>query len=331
MHEENLKNFDHLFMLLSMIYDSQSIKLVRDNIDLGTTDSVSFGIEMLDIFVDENLKPKLAAVLDDMKPEDKLKKLNNYYPPESFANYTDLLLQIVNRDYNNINKYTKCLALYRISQIKGQKVTNDLIANLFNPDWIMVQTAAAVIYRLDKDAYQYHTKRLKSSVKKKLDKDIVPPVFVADDEDIHQKLLIVERAIMLKQLETFKKIPGVLLLDLASRFNEIKVARRTTLMEAGDSGSTPMYIILKGRLLVQNVVEQTDRMLKDKDIIGHKLILSTDESPYNLIAQTDCLLLTIEKDELFDAVSRNVNLVDGLLNIINESEEEEEVESIFNV
>ncbi|MFY0628563.1 MAG: HEAT repeat domain-containing protein [Reichenbachiella sp.] len=328
--EEDQQNLDHMFMLLAMIYDSQSIKLVEENIALGTTDSVSFGIEMLDIFVDENLKPKLAAVLDDGKPEAKLKKLGDFFPPESFESYSDLLLQIVNRDYNNINKWTKCLAIYKLSQIRGQEVTQDIIANLFNPDWVMVQTAAAAIYKLDKDAYQYHTKRLKPSTKKQLDKDIVPPVFKSDEEEFHQKLLIIERAIMLKQIESFKEISGVLLLDLANRFDEIKVAKDVTLTEIGDAGNGPVYIVLKGELLIQDEVNG-EKVIGQKDIVGHKMILSSDTSTYNLVAKTDCLLLTLGKDELYDAVSRNVNMVDGILTIINESEVEVEEESVFGI
>ncbi|PIB35821.1 hypothetical protein BFP72_10670 [Reichenbachiella sp. 5M10] len=326
--EENKKNFDLIFMLLSMIYDAQSIKLVRDNIDLGTTDSVSFGIEMLDIFVDEILKPKLSAVLDDIPIDEKLKKLNNYFPPENFTDYSDLLLQIVNRDYNNINKYTKCLAMYKLAQVRGQKVTDDMIANLFNPDYVMVQTAAATMYKLDKDAYQYHTKRLKTSLKKALDKDIVPPVFKAKEEGFHQKLLVIERAIMLKQIEVFEQIPGVILLDLANRFEEIKVSENTTISEIGDSGGTPVYVVLAGKLRVE-YEDGSSRILEERGIIGHKLILTSDKCPYNLASEEESLLLAIGKDDLYDAVSRNVEMVDGILTVVNESEIEEEEESIF--
>lgn len=327
--EENKQNFTHIFTLLSMIYDAQSIKLVRDNIILGTTDSVSFGIEMLDIFVDENLKPKLSAVLDDTKVEDKLKKLNNYFPPENFEGYSDLLLQIVNRDYNNINKYTKCLALYRLSQDQDQEVTIDLIANLFNPDFVMAQTAAAAIYQLDKEEYQKHTKRLRVSVKKQLDRDIVPPIFRSEEEAYHQKLLIIERAILLKQINSFKDISGVLLLDLSSRFDEIKVSQGSVMCEIGDTGNSPVYIVRSGKLRVE-FDDGNVKTLEDNDIIGHKLILGTDVAPYNLIAETECLLLTIGKDELYDAVSRHVEMVDGILEIIGKSHIEKEVESIFN-
>lgn len=327
--EENKKNYDHLFMLLAMIYDSQSIKLVRDNIEVGTTDSVSFGIEMLGIFVDEILRPKLTAVLDDDSPKEKLDKLHDFYPPESFEDYADLLLQIVNRDYNNINKWTKCLAMYKLTLIRGHKVTDDLIANLFNPDTTMVQTAAAVIYKLDKDQYQYHTRRLKGGLKKKLDKAIVPPVFKSSEEKFHQKLLIVERAVLLKQVPSFMEIPGVILLDLAKRFDEIMVEPGVTVLEQGDSGDAPVYIVIKGELTVTLDTGETKK-LSERDIIGHKMILASDTCPYTLVTDTECLLLTIDKGELYDAVSRNIEMVDGILTIVNEAEIEEEVESIFH-
>ncbi|MEP0114356.1 HEAT repeat domain-containing protein [Reichenbachiella sp.] len=327
--EENKKNYEHLFMLLAMIYDSQSIKLVRDNIEVGTTDSVSFGIEMLGIFVDEILRPKLTAVLDDDDPKEKLDKLHDFYPPESFEDYADLLLQIVNRDYNNINKWTKCLAMYKLTQIRGHKVSDDLVANLFNPDSTLVQTAAAVIYKLDSEQYQYHTKRLKSSVKKKLDKAIVPPVFKSSEEKFHTKLLVVERAVLLKQIPSFMDIPGIILLDLAKRFEEIMVEPNVAIMEQGDSGDAPVYIVIKGKLTVSYENGDT-KELSEKDIIGHKLILASDVCPYSLTTVTECLLLTIDKAELYDAVSRNIEMVDGILTIVNEAEIEEEIESIFH-
>jgi hypothetical protein len=327
--EENKKNYDHLFMLLSMIFDSQSIKLVRENIEIGTTDSVSFGIEMLGIFVDENVRPKLTAVLDDEDIPTKLSELHEHYPPEDFEDYADLLLQVVNRDYNNINKWTKCLAMYKLTLMRGQKVTNDLLANLFNPDLIMVQTAAAVIYKLDKEAYHFHSKRLKSGVKKSLDKAIVPPVFKSDDEKYHQKLLIIERAILLKQIISFQEIPGVILLDLASRFDEIMVAKGTRVIDIGDSGDAPIYIVIQGKLTVA-YEDGNSRTLEEKGVIGQKMILPSDRSNYSLTADTECLLLTIEKGELFDAVSKNIEMVDGILGLVNEKDVEEKQESIFN-
>lgn len=329
LEQENYKNFNNIFMLLAMTYDAQSIKLVRDNLELGTTESVAFGIEMLDIFIDDDLKPKLFPVLDDIKEIEKLKKLNDFYPPENFESYEDLLLQIVNRDYNHINKWTKGLAMYKLTLIRGAEVTDDLIANLFNPDRFMLQTAAAVIYRLDKEVYHTHTKRLKSSVKKELDKAIVPPVFKSDDEEFHQKLLLVERAIMLKQIDIFSEIPGVELVDLAECFDEIKVDAGVDVIEKGDTGNSPIYIVLKGKLKVHDG-EDTIETIEEKGIVGHKLILGNDINEHTVTTEVESLLLVLGKDELYDQVSKHIEMVDGILNIINEEKSEKEFASIFN-
>lgn len=326
--EENKKNFDNIFMLLSMSYDAQSIKLVRDNIDLGTTDSVSFGLEMLGIFIDENMKPKLVAVLDDVSDDQKLKNLGEFYPPENFESYHDLLLQIVNRDYNHVNKWTKALAIYKLTFLKGVQVTDDIIANLFNPDPFMVQTAGAVIYKLDKEAYHYHTKRLKPSVKKDLDKAIVPPVFKSDEEQFHQKLLLIERAILLKQIESFSEIPGEILIQIANAFDEIKVGEGISVIEKGDSGNSPIYIVLSGELKVHDE-EEVVRKIEEKEIIGHKLIIATDVNKYSVTTTKESILLMISKEELYDKVSRHIEMVDGILNIVNEEENKRKFESIF--
>ena len=117
MVEEDINNYNDIFMLLSMIYDSQSVRLAKENIMDGTTESITFAVEMMDIFVEDELKPKLFPVMDDLKINDRLVKLQNNYPPEDFDSYEDLLLQVINRDYNRINRYTKALAMFRFSEL----------------------------------------------------------------------------------------------------------------------------------------------------------------------------------------------------------------------
>ena len=84
MVEEDVKNYDNVFMLLSMIYDPQSVRLAKENIVNGTTESITFAVEMMDIFVEEELKPKLLPVMDELKVQERLAKLQNNYPSRRF-------------------------------------------------------------------------------------------------------------------------------------------------------------------------------------------------------------------------------------------------------
>lgn len=331
--EEDRRNYNNLFMLLSMIYDSQNILLIKENIQDGNTESITFAVEMMDIFVEEELKPKLFPVMDELKVEEKLARLQNNFPPEYFDSYEDLLLQIINRDYNRINRYTKALSLFRIAQMEEAKVTDDLIANLFNPDHLLLETAAATIYKLDKEQYHLHTKRLKSGIKKDLDKAILPPVFRGEDEDYHQKLLLIERIIFLKEAPALKSIPGELIAELAESLEEIRINSGAYLIEEGTNAGTPVYFILDGVVDIY----QNDRvvMLKERGaMVGHEIFASTDTFDFTAIARTQITALVLTKEILFDLMSKHIELVDFFIRLVNqldaeEMEEEPEISDIL--
>lgn len=317
--EEDRTNFSNIFMLLGMMYDAQNVLLVKENIEIGTTESVSFAVEMLDVFVGEELKPKLFPIMDDLKIEERLTRLRNFYPPEDFESYEDLLIQIVNRDYNRINRYTKALALYRLSEISSE-VPMDLIANLFNPDPLLLQTAAYTIYQIDKSKYQEHTRRLKSMTKKELDKAILPPVFTNEDEVYHQKMLLIERVILLKKMDAFEGVPGYEITHLAECMDEIMIAPETVLIDEGDSGNTPMYIVIDGTLEVKKDGESIGK-LKKGDIVGEKLILESDKFDFSCVSLDTCKLLVLRKEELLDLMSLHLEIVEAILGLLKEGAE----------
>ena len=328
--EEDSTNFANIFMLLSMMYDSQNVLLVRENIEFGTIESVSFAVEMMDVFVEEELKPKLFSIMDDLKPEDQLARLHNFYPPEYFEDYEDLLLQIINRDYNRINRYTKTLALYRVSQI-SKEVSMDLIANLFNPDPIILQTTAYAIYKIDKQAYEEHSRRLKPAIKKELDKAILPPVFKKDDEVYHQKMLLVERIILLKGMDIFEKIPGLQISYLAEAMDEVMISPGTKLIEEGERGNAPMYIVLEGEMEISQGGEKI-RELKEHEIVGERLLLESDKFDFTITSKTTSKLLMLTKEELVDLMSLHLDITESILEILRggaTSIEEESTMELF--
>ncbi len=323
--EENALNHDNIFMLLSMIYDPQNVLLIKENIDAGTVESVTFGIEMLDLFCEEELKPKLFPVLDNLKDEEKLAKLQNNYPPEFFDSYNDLLLQVINRDYNRISRYTKALAMLRVSQMPDSTVGYDLVANLFNPDKLMLQTAAYVIYVLDQEAYHTHTRRLKSSIKKELDKAILPPVYLEEGERYHQNLLLIERVVLLKSLPHFKNVHGEVIALIADVLDEITVQAGTELIQKGDHGGTPLYIVRNGTVTISKEGEE-DVILNNNEVFGEQLVSESESFDIQAVATTDCALLVLRKEELLDIMVQHLDLTEAFLKVLNGEVEKEKEE-----
>lgn len=328
--EEDVQNYNNLFMLLSMIYDSQNILLIKENIQGGTTDSITFGVEMMDVFIEDELKPKLFPVVDDLKIEEKLARLNNHYPPEDFESYHDLLQQIINRNYNRVNRYTKALALYRISKMDNVEVTPDLIANLFNPDKFLLETSAFVIYSINKDAYHLHTKRLKSSIKKELDKAILPPVYRYEDEDFHQKLLVIERVLFLKEIREFRKISGELITYMAELLTEVMFEAGTTLIDDESTEDSPLYIVIEGEVDLY-LDDKFVKKISKGGLIGEKLVLSSDKFAYTALTKNKCTFLVLSKEDLLNMMSKYIEVVEVFIDILNGVEEKEEPTSISDI
>lgn len=321
--EEDQLNYQSIFMLLGMIYDPQNVTLVKENIQDGTTDSITFAVELLDIFIEEELKPKLIPVMDDLKVEERLSKLQNFFPPESFESYQDVLLQVINRDYNRINRYTKALAFFKISRMEAE-VSDDLIANLFNPDILLLQTAAYTIYHLDKNAYHQHTSRLKPLIKKELDRSILPPVFRGDHEAYHQKLLLIERVLLLKSVPAFCHIPGELITYMAEVLDEIRVSGGTAIIEEGEPGSAPMYILLDGAVDIYKGDVKTET-IERKGLFGHDLVLDSNHFDYTALARETCTLLVLRKEELVNLMSKHLEIMKAYIDILNHEPMEEGV------
>lgn len=328
MVEEDVKNYDNIFMLLAMLYDPQSVTLAKNNIMNGTTESITFAVEMMDIFLEDELKDKVIPVMDEMKVQDRLAKLQANYPPEYFDSYEDLLLQIINRDFNRINRYTKALAMFRFSELSTH-VTADLIANLFNPDPLLLQTAAYAIYRIDEEAYYNNTKRLKPTIKKELDKAILPPVFRSEDEVFHQKLLLIERVLKLKEIDIFQNIPGELITYMAEAFEEVRVKMGETVIREGDRGSAPMYIVLDGEIDIYEGDKKVGERISG-GVFGEKNLLESEKYDFTALARGEGTLLLMRKEELLNLMSKHIEILECWIGIMNgEIQEEEEIVDVL--
>jgi hypothetical protein len=171
LQEEIADNYDQISMLLSILYDPQSVQLVRDNIESGDPDNIAFAMELMDLFIDAELKPKLFPLLDDSPTEEKLKVLQVFYPRE---NYTAIqsINYILNRDFNLSNRWTKACAVHATAFMEDFRISRGLVAQIFNADKLLQETAAWVIYNKDKKAYESIAERIPLKDKKFLDSSI---------------------------------------------------------------------------------------------------------------------------------------------------------------
>src|SRR5690606_15603768 len=207
-----------IIMLLSILYDPQSVQMVQENINTGNPDNIAFALELLDLFLDPDLKPKLFPLFDDSAIEDKLKNLQLHYPRESY-NPIQVINYILNRDFNLNNRWTKACAIHASAFIKDFRISRGLIAQVFNHDKLLQETAAWVIYNKDKYTYATIADRLPARDKKYLESSIENNQLLNGLEDGF--FLNIEMIMVIKQLPVFKSIHGIYISDLADKITPL--------------------------------------------------------------------------------------------------------------
>ena len=333
--EENKKHQDDIFILMAMVFDPQSVQLVKENVEFDTSESLGYAVELMNVFLDEELKPKVFALFDDVRLEDRVNKLNKHYVPEFFFDHEDTLLQIINRDYNRMGRWTKALAIYRLATLSSATISADLIANIFNPDMFLLQATAFTLYKKDKNAYRRQTLRLSNDLAKQLDRSVLPPVDQPDPKQWNRPLLQVERVIFFKQLPIFAEVDGSVLAELAELATERTYEEGVVIAPKG-SVNAPVRFILKGSVK-KNFGDQVEGHLGKGHVIGFYSFDPKHEYQYDYTSTTSCTVLEIILDDLFMLAGTQKTLLGVMIRYVqsggreqqlNKSKKQAQMESI---
>lgn len=312
LQEEIDFNFENIYMLLALIYDPQSIKLVKDNIDSNTVEGLVFAVELMDVFLDDGLKPILIPLVEDITQRERSEKLQSYFPRTELTS-KEVLIQIINRDYNSINKWSKATAMYAYTFLPDKEVTNDLIANLFNPDPLLREVAAWVIYSIDVALYHRFTYRLSDSTKKELD-----ALFIKSMEESlgFKPMTRLEKIMFLKRNPVFTNVPGAILVEFVELVEEVYVEKGSKLLFKGATSDHPLYMLVSGKAVVWEKELDVLKTIESSELIGEELLLDDDEYPYTVEIVEDAHLFKIDKDRFLEQIYDNFEIAQELLRAI---------------
>ncbi|QOI98633.1 MAG: HEAT repeat domain-containing protein [Flammeovirgaceae bacterium] len=301
--EEIRLNYDQITILLSILYDPEAVQLVRENIQSGDPNGIAYAIELMDLFVDQDLKPKLFPLFDDIAIEKKLEQLQIYFPRESY-NPIQVINYILNRDFNQNNRWTKVCAVYTSAFIKDFRISRGLIAQMFNKDKLLQETAAWVIYNKDRAAYTVISQRLPNRDKKFLDSAIENNQLLDGLNDGF--FLGIEMVLFLKQLPEFKNISGVLLADLFDKIIPLDLTPGEKVNFTSDQNA-PIFIVAHGAVT-----------LKEGDLV--RLTLQTGSVYGDIFRQNGAGIHPDSLEATERSVVFRINLVDFYFVIANHHE-----------
>jgi ATP:ADP antiporter, AAA family len=303
LEEENTNDVEHIYMLLAMLYDTHSIQLVKENIESGTSEGTSYAVEMLDVFLSEQLKVKVIPVLDELTLAEKINRLEVFFPSTKIDGKLTLKF-LINRDFTQSNRWTKSCAM---AQIGTQKITDfklDLIAHLFNPDLLLSEMAGWALYQIDPQLYESNSKRLPEGVKRKLDSAILPQLK-------EPRLRLFEKIGFFRLLPIFHQVSGLSLSFLADMSSEVRMAT-DEFLSIDEKINNDFFIVYKGSFQYY----ENSRYLMDYvqgQFIGERIAPTGFANSNLLITKEPSILLKINKDQFYGLLADNVKLADKVL------------------
>lgn len=313
--EEIEENDENIYMLLSLIYHQASVKLVEENIKSRTVEGVLYAIELLDVFVDDELKPMLVPLLDQISLTEKIEKLQQLFPRESYDEVS-VLFQLINKDYNEINRWTKVCAINKLLLLKKNLVNDTLISNLFNPDKLIREVTAEVIYTANPEKYKMLCTRIPERYRKELD------VLIFPIKTTEWKTSMFTKVTFLKSIPVFVNISGALLALLADNIEEVYHKAGDVLYKDNVNGSHPASIVYSGTISLSRQDGSVEGIYGSKYVLGDELILDTDVLNYTVTAVEDTIIFKIDKDRFFDIVSSYYVLSRAVIPALNNELEE---------
>ncbi len=296
-------DIEHIYMLLAMLYDTRSIQLVKENIDSGTADSITYAVELLDVFLTDQLKQRVIPVLDDLSDTERINRLENFFPRVRLD--SKLVLKfIINRDFTQSNRWTKACVIFQIGIQRIEDFKLDLIAQLFNPDRFIKEVSAWALYQINQEEYHKNSRRLGDDQRRELDELI-----------IHSKRMTrFEKVLFFQKISVFENIPGIILSYMSDISDEIRMTPQESLV-LDDRANNNFYVLVAGNIDFYQRGEFVSKF-NEGQFIGEMLSLPNFVNTNILIAQTDVVILKLNKDQFYELLSDNVKLADKIMEFI---------------
>ncbi|HMJ68441.1 MAG TPA: hypothetical protein VK508_06085 [Cyclobacteriaceae bacterium] len=298
-------DIEHIYMLLAMLYDTRSIQLVKENIESGTTEGTTYAVELLDVFLSEQLKQRVIPVLDELTDTERIGRLEMFYPRVSLDDKL-VLKFLINRDFTQTNRWTKATVIYQIGILKILDFKLDLISQLFNPDRLIREVSGWSLYQINPELYHVNAARLGEVAKRDLDAAIL--------SGQQSRLMKFEKVLFFQSIRLFEGTPAIALSYLSDFSEEERLVANASL-SLDEKLNNHFYIVYSGSLEYY-CKGRIQGEYATGQFVGEMLAPEGFANANMLVAKEDTLLLKFSKDMFYELLAGSVKLTDRVLESI---------------
>ena len=142
------------------------------------------------------------------------------------------------------------------------------------------------------------------------------------------RLLLIEKVLLLKSLSLFAETPETILAEVAEILEEEEFEANTPLFKTGDLAQC-MYIIFNGEIKIHHE-EHTLAVLKANDFFGELSLLDTEKRSASATTLSESLLLKLDQEPFYDIMESRIEVARGIIKTLCQRLRNQNIKSIQN-
>jgi len=289
---------ERIFSLLELVHESQQIGLVRDSFKSGSGDGRIYALELLDVLLAPSVREMLFPVLEDLTLNQRLRRLEDHFPQQRLS-AVERLKDIVNCEYSRASRWTRVCALHALAGMDGNGVFDEQLAQLFNPDPLLHESAGKDISAGDPTVFSQYAEKLPRAIRS----DLLELLSMPERKSIFEKVLL------LKKTGVLKGVAEVRLALLADYCEVGQFPAGSAILEEGKQIDRA-YLLVDGSVEVRGergALEQDEPGLLDA-------LVWTPEgvSEGAVIAARDTTVISVNRDVLAGFLAEHAEAARGL-------------------
>lgn len=252
--EEYHVTIDLLFKLLQLKYSDGVIQEARRHL-LGNSanEQKELSVELLGSLVDKEMKDYLFPLLHNNRKKEKVRQLQSYFPVELKDSMT-ALREIINTDLGHVSLWTKACALKSYIELQDDVISDDVYAQVFNPDPLLSEIAFFGIYK-SKNLFPTELfERLSNRMKKRM-------TSILNKGEHYEYQMLFNKVVSLQNISYFENVKGHYLLPLAEILIEHYLNQGESLyIQCSDEEVLPVFMVPLGDVALKDMHKRQFRI-----------------------------------------------------------------------
>jgi ATP:ADP antiporter, AAA family len=301
-------NYDTLYHLLSLAYNSTSIGNIKLLLEGGNDTDISFAIEMLDQIVNEEIKQVFFPVVENIPVKERFKQLQYFFQGIKETPET-LIQEIITRDFNQISLYVKACAMNSMLQFNPKEAGQVVIASMFHPNQLISESAAYVLNAIDSSQLD--------TVFERLSRERVNELKITLSR-IGEGIpyLLLDRIRFIKNCHLLRNISEDILFEISRAMVIHQMKVNEEFLVKREDVHFAFIIIIDGTAQI-NISSGKVFTFEKNDIIYSDILV--EDSTYSLKALTDLRFYSLEQEMLNTLMFDFIDFRNAILKVVEEA------------